>query len=412
VTKTRPQTAAPWDAPLSLALQSARRWRRNSAVCAVLLVPSFIGACSKAAPAARSPAPSFLQASPIVEGGMATEDPQGLDVLVSDTTGAGNQTANPVRDSDSGLEFAGALEDEASKAQAIATRRASTPASPETPPSTPTAVIAHANAVASQAPESDGFLNAVMTYTFLPGAIFKVYAAPNNVTDLVLEPGEQLMGEPAAGDTLRWRLGVGTSSVAGVPQKHIFIKPTRAGLTTNLTINTDRRTYFLKLESLESDFMVAVQWSYPQSQALAPLATAPAAARASSAPAATPTPADVSALNFDYAIETAAGKPRWKPQVVYDDGQKTFIRFDASILHGESPALYVIERGEMQIVNYRVKKNLYVVDRIFEFAELRLGQEDQDIVRLRNRRAPRPKVQRSPSSTGRTPSAARPGTPR
>jgi hypothetical protein len=29
--------------------------------------------------------------------------------------------------------------------------------------------------------------------------------------DLVLEPGEELMGEPAEDDTLRWRLGVGTS---------------------------------------------------------------------------------------------------------------------------------------------------------------------------------------------------------
>ena len=64
-----------------------------------------------------------------------------------------------------------------------------------------------------------------------------------------LEPGEEIMGEPAAGDTLRWRLGVGSSAVAGVPQKHVFIKPTRAGLRTNLTLNTNRRTYFLKLES-------------------------------------------------------------------------------------------------------------------------------------------------------------------
>jgi type IV secretory pathway VirB9-like protein len=40
----------------------------------------------------------------------------------------------------------------------------------------------------------------------------------------------------------------------------------------------------------------------------------------------------------------------------------------------------------MQLVNYRVKQNLYVVDRLFGLAELRLGQDDQDVLRLRNRR--------------------------
>jgi len=250
------------------------------------------------------------------------------------------------------------------------------------------AVIAEANALARQAPEADGFLNAVMTYTFLPGALFEVFTAPNNVTDLVLEPGEDLMGEPAAGDTLRWRLAVGSSAVGGVPQKHIFIKPTRAGLATNLTLNTNRRTYFLRLQSVEGEFMVAVQWTYPQAAALPPAGTSasPAGAAAQVPPRA---PTDVAALNFDYAIEIAEGHPAWKPRAVYDDGQKTYIRFDLRILHGESPALFVIERGELQIVNYRVKENLYVVDRLFEVAELRLGQDDQDIVRLRNRRAPK-----------------------
>jgi type IV secretion system protein TrbG len=73
-----------------------------------------------------------------------------------------------------------------------------------------------------------------------------------------------------------------------------------------------------------------------------------------------------------------------EPQAVYDNGQKTFIRFDPSILHGESPALFVMEPGEVQLVNCRVKQNLYIVDRLFEVAELRLGQYEQDIVRLRN----------------------------
>jgi type IV secretory pathway VirB9-like protein len=48
----------------------------------------------------------------------------------------------------------------------------------------------------------------------------------------------------------------------------------RAGLATNLTLNTNRRTYSLKLESVDGEFMIAVQWSYPQAQALAPAVAA------------------------------------------------------------------------------------------------------------------------------------------
>jgi type IV secretion system protein VirB9 len=247
-------------------------------------------------------------------------------------------------------------------------------------PRSASSVIAEANAQASQAPDPAGFNNAVMTYTFVAGGIYQVYTAPENVTDIVLEPGEELMGDPAAGDTLRWRLGVGGSAVNGVPQKHVFLKPTRAGLFTNLTLNTDRRTYFLQLESLERNSMVAVQWHYPsQDVRAAPPLTGEGAPREPPRPTA---PRDVAALHWDYAIEVVDGHPPWKPRVVFDDGAKTYIRFDPNILHGEAPALFVIQHDEPQLVNYRVKGDLYIVDRIFQVAELRLGQDDQDVVRL------------------------------
>jgi type IV secretion system protein VirB9 len=53
------------------------------------------------------------------------------------------------------------------------------------------------------------------------------------------------------------------------------------------------------------------------------------------------------------------------------------------MLEREAPALFVISStGDTQLVNYRVKNDTYVVDRLFESAELRLGQKDQEIVRI------------------------------
>jgi type IV secretion system protein TrbG len=392
------------DAQLDLALSQAPKWRLNSAVLSILCGASLIGAaCSRAAPPIRAPEPGFLRASPIVEYGPPSVEPKAPDDA---TPTEGDATRSQAIESGDSSDPAASPEDEPRALLAVAAHSTSAPAPALTPASTPSAVIAQANAMASQAPESDGFLNAVMTYTFMPGGIYKVFTAPDNATDLALEPGEDIVGQPVAGDVLRWRLGVGTSAVNGIPQKHVFIKPTRAGLATNLFLNTDRRTYFIKLESVEQDSMMAVQWTYPQAQAFTP-----AAAAATLEPAATASTADVTALNFDYAIEVTEGRPAWKPQAVYDNGVKTFIRFDPSMLHGESPALFVLERDEMQLVNYRVKKNLYIVDRLFKLAELRLGQDDQDVVRLRNRRAPRPKEPQPQPRTGRTPSPSRPGTP-
>jgi len=54
-----------------------------------------------------------------------------------------------------------------------------------------------------------------------------------------------------------------------------------------------------------------------------------------------------------------------------------------SVDQGEAPPLFVVSsEGETQLVNYRVKGRYYVVDRLFARAELRLGEKDQQVVRI------------------------------
>ena len=49
----------------------------------------------------------------------------------------------------------------------------------------------------------------------------------------------------------------------------------------------------------------------------------------------------------------------------------------SSLKVSESPVLFLrSEDGDTKLVNYRVKGDLYVVDRLFEEAELRVGQHD------------------------------------
>jgi type IV secretory pathway VirB9-like protein len=44
----------------------------------------------------------------------------------------------------------------------------------------------------------------------------------------------------------------------------VLVKPSRADITTNLVITTDRRTYMLELRSGEKPYMPSVAWAYPQ----------------------------------------------------------------------------------------------------------------------------------------------------
>ena len=68
----------------------------------------------------------------------------------------------------------------------------------------------------------------------------------------------------------------------------------------------------------------------------------------------------------------------------FDDGRQTFIEFPASIAVGEAPPLFLVGSDKnVQLVNYRVRGRFYVVDRLFDVAELRLGTKKQKIVRIR-----------------------------
>ena len=42
----------------------------------------------------------------------------------------------------------------------------------------------------------------------------------------------------------------------------------------------------------------------------------------------------------------------------------------------------MLRDSETQLVNYRVKNDTYVIDRLIDAAELRVGQKDQEIVRI------------------------------
>ena len=246
--------------------------------------------------------------------------------------------------------------------------------------STPTGRVLNANAAARVEPRREGYYNAIQIYPWSEGALYQVYAAVGQITNIALEPGESLTGAGpiAAGDTARWIIG-DTESGSGTSRRvHVLVKPTRPDLSTNLVITTDRRIYMIELRSGERPYMPAVAWAYPE----------PPASQRRSVPAAPIIPA-VAARNYRYGL--TGDSPPWRPVSVYDDGRRVYVEFPRGIVQGEMPPIFVIGAGgEPEIVNSRIYRNILIVDRLFGAAELRLGggnrQQTVRIIRTDGRR--------------------------
>ena len=237
--------------------------------------------------------------------------------------------------------------------------------------------VTGANAAARMEPVKDGYINAIQVYPYTKGALYQLYAAVNQVTDVALEPGEKLVSV-SAGDTVRWVVGDTSSGEGKDVQVHILVKPVGADLETNLVITTDRRTYHLEMRSSQATYMASVSWTYPGSELVSLKKSRAEMDAATNAVAEVGVKLDE--LRFRYRIE---GDAPWKPTQVFDDGAKVYIQFPPGLAQSEAPPLFVIgPDGKPALVNYRVRGTTYIVDRLFAAAELRLGTAPQRVVRI------------------------------
>lgn len=235
--------------------------------------------------------------------------------------------------------------------------------------------VATANRAATIEPAAAGFINAVQVYPYAEGLAYRIYTSPGRVTDVALQAGETLVSV-ASGDTVRWVIGDTTSGAGDAKRTHVLVKPFTAGLATNLIITTDRRAYHLSLASTAGAAVTAISWSYPKDELLVVKTDTQAAP-------ATPTVVGPAVENLRFGYTISGHRTAWRPLRAFDDGRQTYIEFPASLAVGEAPPLFLIDdKGDAQLVNYRLRGRFYVVDRLFDAAELRLGTKPQRVVRI------------------------------
>jgi len=203
-----------------------------------------------------------------------------------------------------------------------------------------------------------------------------VVCAPLQVCDVALEAGE-IVNNVDIGDKVRWLV---SPAVSGAPEgqvTHLVIKPTDAGLVSSLVVETNIRTYAIKLVSTRHEWMPLVAFNYPSDvQRKWALYRQTVAFRA----AASRLPSGENIANLDFGFRLSGDRPGWRPLRVYTDGWKTYIEFPRAIGSGTAPALVALRkdggwfsRPTEQLVNYRMQGDRYIVDRVLDRAELVSG---------------------------------------
>jgi type IV secretion system protein VirB9 len=239
----------------------------------------------------------------------------------------------------------------------------------EVPGPSGTAAVEESTRAAIQVPLK--YVNGMMYYPWDETFVYEIHTMPYRTTDIRLEPGEQVLEMPFLSEEKVWEIGAGVSRQGGQDVQHFFVKPTYATLTTSMIIITDRRVYHLLLKSFKDTFMVMVQWEYPPSMPFT--IKTDAMNRRVRELSGDPLAINPEFLSFDYKMSYSIfKKPVWLPRRVYDDGRKTYIELDEKVLHTESPVIFN-HRNER--INYRVNKNLVIIDELIEKITVRRGKD-------------------------------------
>jgi len=240
------------------------------------------------------------------------------------------------------------------------------------------AVLAPSVATAEATPASIPREPRLVVYQYDNNLTYSVVSAPGMVTDISLGTDEKLQAF-AIGDTLQW--------ISAKTEGHIFLKPTTEGLTTTGTLITDKRTYQLSIKSVnatEHNWHQRVSWSYPdillfERQKVVAEKKVAEDEKKRIDDTVVSRGVSVESLNFEY---TVSGDAQFKPVTVFDDGRFTWLRLRNV---QEMPAVFLLSDGAAgELVNYQVKDNYIVINRIIPGALLKLGKDE---VRIKNNAA-------------------------
>lgn len=207
------------------------------------------------------------------------------------------------------------------------------------------------------------------------GQIF-VVTSVDHITDIALAPGETIFPPLHVGDSQSWKFHPAMSRSAGKSVSHILVKPIDAGLSTNMVIQTNKRTISIALTSRQRDYMPLVSLDLPEDDdadftnyEATKLSSGGVAATAAQPASACDQVPVVPPNQFEIDGDKAPWRPTQVYQVSTPVGIKTCIDFPSDIGSTSLPALLALAddggwfSGPTKIVvNVRFVNRRFIVD--------------------------------------------------
>lgn len=198
----------------------------------------------------------------------------------------------------------------------------------------------------------------IRTVVYAADEVYRLRGYAGYQVDLEFEAGESFVGL-GAGDV--------EGLTFGAERNHLFLKPRAAGIATNLTIITSRRTYHFDYQASErhpdsagADVVYVMRFAY-----------APVPEAADAGPSLDQSFAQAVAArphNLDYGYR---GSPGLKPLAAWDDGVQTHLTFGS---RQELPAIFVRnDDGTESLVNFSIDADEVTVHRVSRELQVRRG---------------------------------------
>lgn len=212
--------------------------------------------------------------------------------------------------------------------------------------------------------------NSTMVFSYSPNQLYKIYCRMGFITDLVFKKGETI-NYVGGGDTAGW--SISRTSVDGV--EHLLVKPVVETGTTNFFIATDKHTYQLIVNSSDW-YNPIIKWTYGQENIAENLLEKKKNERVVTGNI---NVSNITDMDFNYIVSGNGNKP----ELIFSDGEKTYLKFK-NIKNKQVPIfIRAKNRKEMSLVNYTVKDNYYIIDKVFDMAQIR--ESDTDIVTIKHK---------------------------
>lgn len=205
----------------------------------------------------------------------------------------------------------------------------------------------------------------IRVLVYSPDDVFKYVGYYGYQASIELAKGEEVVSI-SMGDTTSWQI---------VPSgNRIFIKPMEQDATTNMTLITNRRTYFFELYAEEAtdirdpDMVFNVRFLYPDSD------EEEGGLRKFTVDTQGPDMSHPEKYNFNYSI---SGHEDIAPIKIFDDGEFTYLQFRDK--NAEIPAIFAVDDALREsMVNYRLSSNMnnsIVVEQVFRKLSVRLDKK-------------------------------------